>query len=139
MNPLTITRQDGISEVDRLASLLERAKQHHKQAGDFVIEIENEITEICGVEQEGSTTFKGDQYKITTTGKINRKLDIAAVNQDFHQLPACVRACFKHEPKLIKKNVDELERHDPAAYLTACKYFDEKPAKNAVSFSRVGE
>ncbi|MFL0802560.1 MAG: hypothetical protein K6L81_02510 [Agarilytica sp.] len=127
-----------VNEIDRLASLLERAKQHHKQAGNFVIEIENEITEICGVEKEGSTTFKGDQYKITTTGKVNRKLIVEDLDRDYQQLPPHIKVCIKHKPELIKKNMDNLREADSAAYLTLCKYFTEKPAKNAVSISRVG-
>ena len=55
--------------IDRLAIDLIAAKAQRDKISEVIANIENSIVSQLGAKEEGSTTFKGDKYTVTTTGK----------------------------------------------------------------------
>ena len=68
--------------VESLCEQLLVAKEAENDARKERIAIEEKIISIVGVKEEGSTTVKGANFKITTTGGLTRKVVDWGVFQD---------------------------------------------------------
>lgn len=69
------------------------AKQAENAARDARIQVEREIIEALGCEEEGSKTHDLDGIKVTITGKINRAISLRSDIGCFSMLESC-RPCY---------------------------------------------
>lgn len=95
--------------------------------------IEAELTKEVGHEDEGTFTYKTDTHKVTTTGKMTRKVDPvdvwgvkAAVSEDLFN------NVITFEPKLNLSLYRKLEETNPDAYRAFSTCISAKPAKTAL-------
>jgi hypothetical protein len=129
--------QDEENLIDRLAKELQVAKEAEDAANAHRLSVEERIINALGVESEGSTTFKGNEFKITTVGKINRNLDVTELERIWEILPTPAKDCIRYKPEIIKKELDGLLKHNPAAFTVLSIALTEKPAKPSVAFAEI--
>lgn len=135
MNLAEVKKSENLNDV--LAKRLEKAKEAEASAINLRREIEQEILDICGVEREGSTTFNGEQYKLTTIGKINRTIDQKELIAIWPALPDEAKEAIRYKPEIINKEFDALKKHNKPAWQALCECVTEKEAKPSVTFSLI--
>ena len=124
--------------VDLLAFELAKAKQREVDAREARVKIEEDIIEAIGAKEEGATSQAGNFFKVTTTGKLTRKLDVKAFNQIAGQLGE--RAPVKTTVSLDVRKLKTLAVDEPALYQLMCQTcIETKPAKTSVSVVEVSE
>jgi len=117
--------------LESLASDWREAKRKEEAARDERVEIEERIVELTGHKEEGSEAHKAGDYKVTVTGKLNRRLDVEAWANVEPQIPEEMRP-VKYEPKLDTKGLRYLEEKQPDIYRMVAQAIETKPAKTAV-------
>ncbi len=118
-------------EIEQLCADLIRAKAAEAKATKERIEVETKIIAILGANEEGSKTHKiADQWKLTITGNVSRKMDWAKWETVKHQIPEALRP-VKFKPEVDDKGVKYLQQHEPAIY--ALLPIEVKPAKTSVT------
>lgn len=70
-----------MKDIDTIAAELEAAKIAEARATAARIDLESQLVALVGVRDEGSQTHRGDAYKVTVTGVVNRTVDQAVVPQ----------------------------------------------------------
>lgn len=125
-----------MTDIDQLAHELAEAKALEDSARQARILVEGKIIEALGVKDEGSTTFKGLKYKITTTGKISRSLDVGTWDAIKNHVPAEFWPVTM-KPEIDTKGLKWLKENQAAIYTTVCQAISAKPAKPAVSFEEL--
>lgn len=109
------------------------AKQAESKARDERLAIEEQITSLIGVKDEGVTSHTTDLFKVKTTGKLTRTVDTQAVQDVWDVLPKEVQNCFKWEAKLDTKEYKSLcsMRDDLTPHIN--KYITSKAAKPSIT------
>ena len=105
-------------------------------------EINQKIIQHVGVKTEGATTEKTQWYKVTTTGRVNRKTD-----QDPQRMAALQATIgteaflntFTIEYKLQVGAFKQLQKFDNESYIAIADLVTETPGKPAVLVERVVE
>lgn len=64
------------AELEQLAKLLLESKGRVTELRDYMAQLEDRITELVGAKEEGATTMRSATYKVTTTGGLNRVLEV---------------------------------------------------------------
>lgn len=119
--------------LDDLGAMLKQAKADEKKAQDHRKSIEELIVKTLGAKTEGSSTFNGDSFQLTTTGKLTRSIDdiegLQQVVPDaiFHRL-------VNYKPALDLKELRYIEMNEPELYAEIANHITTKPAKTAVAF-----
>lgn len=131
-----------ITLLDELAYKAEVAKSAEVEARQLRIEIENKIADFIETKREGSTTKKTSHYKITATGRINRKVD--QTPQVLADLKAAIGPelfckVFSTQYKLSERVFKELREYDLDSYHAIASVITETPAKLAVKIDRISE
>lgn len=121
-----------MSNIDTLALELNEAKKIEEAARLARIEVENRIIAELGVKDEGSQSHKGEQYKITITGKINRTLDIAAWDAVKNHIPEKYWP-VKFKPEIDVTGLKWLRENESGIYATACQAISSKTGKPSVT------
>ena len=116
-------------EVIALCAALLSAKAVEAQANAARVAIEEQIVAAVGKRDEGSQTQAFGEYKVTTTGKVSRKMDWAAWDAIKATIPADMHP-VKDKPELDEKGVKWLQTH--RADLYKLLPIEVKPAKTAV-------
>lgn len=126
-------------EIDDIASAIMAQKESIALAQKRLRELEEEMIDAVGVKTEGSFTVKGDEWKVTTTGIINRTVDNVALfswgvkgsipQELFEQL-------FKFKPSVNMSLFRALEKTNPEVYLAASKALTAKPGKPRVTIEK---
>ena len=121
--------------IDLLAFELKKAKELEASAREKRVQIENQIIEAAGIKEEGSTTTNGNFFKVTTTGKLTRKLDEKAWRSIAGQFngTAPVRTKVELDTRALKK----LAVDSPELFQLALSAIVTKPAKGAVKIEEV--
>ena len=121
--------------IDLLAFELKKAKELEASAREKRVQIENQIIEAAGIKEEGSTTTNGNFFKVTTTGKLTRKLDEKAWRTIAGQFgdDAPVRTKVEVDTRKLKK----LAVDNPQLFQLALFAITTKPAKGAVKVEEV--
>lgn len=117
------------TEIDLAAYSLEQAKAAEAQARDARIAAEEHLIALVGLKEEGTMTAKTDYYKVATTGKLTRTLNL----EEAAMLPDDLFAEItrtKHE--LDVKALKALATARPEDYRAALRAVVTKPAKAAV-------
>ena len=121
-----------MSNIDTLALELSEAKHIEEAARLARIEVENRIIAELGIKDEGSQSHKGEQYKITITGKINRTLDIAAWDSVKNHIPEKYWP-VKFKPEIDVTGLKWLRENEAGIYATACQAISAKTGKPSVT------
>lgn len=121
------------STIDSLGEQLAAAKIKELEAKQNRINIEDQIIELMGANEEGSRHLAGEQYQITTTGKLNRKI----INPQglIEALPHLIsNRLVKTSYSFDIRELRFLENNEPDIYREfVAPYTEVKPAKIAVS------
>ena len=112
------------TDIDLAAYALHEAKRAEDQAREARIAAEQHLVDLVGLKEEGTTTVKTDFYQVSTTGKLNRKLNATADMPDglHHEITR-----VKHELDVVK--LKKLATENPIRYQEACKWIVSTPAK----------
>jgi hypothetical protein len=123
-----------MSEIQELCKKFIAAKAEETRANALRVSIEAEIIKIVGNRTEGAQTSEHDGFKITTTGKITRKMDWDKWAQVKAQIPTLLHP-IKVKEELDEKGVKYLADNEPAIY--ALLPIEIKPAKTAVEVKQL--
>lgn len=115
------------------------AKKAESSANKVRVALEEELIKIVGYDKvEGAQTFSFDEYKVTITGKLNRKVeDVQALHM------ACIDLKLSPDlhPIRTRVEVDQtalryLAHNEVEIFAKLAKFVVTEPAKTAVSISR---
>lgn len=109
------------------------AKNEETAANKRRLEIEEELLFHLTAKTEGSESHQVGPYKVTLTGKLNRKIEWDMLHKlgiPENMLP------LKHKPELDLKGLRYLESNEPEIYKTFCKAMTIEPAKTSVTVIR---
>lgn len=130
-----MTNNNKPQPIDVLAFELKKAKELEASAKEKRIECEERLIASVGCQEEGSTTHEGNYFKVTTTGKLSRKLDDKAwraIAREFNgNYP--VRTKLEIDTKKMRK----LACDEPAMYQLFLTCVTTKPAKSSVRIEEV--
>jgi hypothetical protein len=123
--------------VDLLGFELAKAKKLEASAREKRVQIEQQLIEAIGAKEEGATTQAGNFFKVTTTGKLTRKLDVKAFNQIAAQLGE--HAPVKTTVSLDVRKLKKLAVDEPVMFNMMLDVIETKPAKTAVTVVEVSD
>ena len=123
--------------VDVLGFELAKAKELEASAREKRVQIEQKLIEAIGAKEEGATTQSGNFFKVTTTGKLTRKLDVQAFNRIAAQLGE--HAPVKTTVSLDVRKLKKLAVDEPAMFNMMLDVIETKPAKTAVTVVEVSD
>lgn len=109
------------------------AKNKEIDANKKRSEIEEELLGLLTSKDEGSTSHQIGPYKVTLTGRLNRKVDWDALAK--LPIPAGLLP-VKQKPELDLKGVRYLEDNEPETFKIFCKAMTIEPAKTSVTVIR---
>ncbi|WP_066018131.1 DUF7173 family protein [Endozoicomonas atrinae] len=133
-----MSESNDASRLDKLAYELERAKIAEQNARDHRLAIEQQLSEVVGVKDEGSHTLKGDYYKVTTSAGYTRTLDEKKWGEIKDSLPASLaNNLVRTKVELNIKQLKSLQSLDPAQYNIVAEAVTTKPKKVSVKFERL--
>lgn len=116
-----------------IADELFAAKLAEKEANERRVALEEELIALVGAKEEGAQTHTIGDFKITITGKLNRKIDWEMFDQSIaSKIPESL------QPVKVKRELDEtgvkyLANNEPQLYKLLAKALTIKPAKTAVT------
>ena len=123
--------------VDLLGFELAKAKKLEASAREKRVQIEQQLIEAIGAKEEGATTQAGNYFKVTTTGKLTRKLDVKAFNAIAAQLGE--HAPVKTTVSLDVRKLKTLAVDEPVMFNMMLDVIETKPAKTAVTVVEVSD
>jgi len=109
------------------------AKNAETKANKDRIAAEQELIDFIGIQLEGGESHQIGPYKVTLTGRLNRKVDwdiISTLGIIEDVLP------IKQKPELDLKALRYLQSNEPEIYNTFCKALTIEPAKTSVTVIR---
>lgn len=116
-----------------IAEDLFNAKLDEAKATAKRVALEEELIELVGAKKEGAQTHTIGDFKITITGRINRKIDWDLFDSGIaSKIPETLH------PVKVKRELDEtgvkyLENNEPQLYKILAKALTVKPAKTNVT------
>ncbi|WP_257285156.1 hypothetical protein [Endozoicomonas sp. SESOKO1] len=133
-----MSESNDASRLDKLAYELELAKQTEQQAKDHRLSIEQQLSEVVGVKDEGSHTLKGAYYKVTTSSGYTRTLDEKKWDEVKSRIPEAVaNNLVRTKTELNIKQLKSLQSLDPAQYNIVAEAVTTKPKKVSIKFERL--
>jgi hypothetical protein len=118
------------TELDMAAQAWREAKAKEEKARLARLDAESKIIELVGVKDEGSFSITTDYFKVSTTGKMTRRLDDAAYMAIREDLPLGLDPVVLR-PAIDMKAFRQLEKHPEVMRLfSVC--LTTKPAKPSV-------
>lgn len=125
-----------MNNIDELADIVVGLKLQEHQATAARIEAEQALVALLGVKDEGSTTTRGQRYKVTTTGVMYRKVDEAALGAVRSKLSEAIfEKCFKFKPEIVTAGVRYLQQNEPELYAIAAQAIVATPGKPRVEIA----
>ena len=133
-----MTESKGALRLDELAYELETAKMIEDSARRQRIEVEEQLSAVAGVKEEGSHTAKGEYYKVTTVAGFTRTLDPDKWLEVKKRLPISVaQKVVRTRLEVDTKQLKSLQGLDPANYHIVAEAITTKPKKVSVRFQRL--
>jgi len=123
--------------VDVLGFELAKAKELEASAREKRVQIEQQLIDAIGAKEEGATTQSGNYFKVTTTGKLTRKLDVKSFNRIAAQLGE--HAPVKTTVSLDVRKLKKLAVDEPVMFNMMLDVIETKPAKTAVTVVEVSD
>lgn len=118
--------------IDDLVDELIAAKALESRANKDRIAIEEKIVALIGAKEEGAQTTELDSgMKVTITGKLSYKADMAVLQEICAKLPEEFRP-IKTEVKLDETGAKFLRANEPAIWAKLAKAITVKAAKTSV-------
>jgi hypothetical protein len=116
-----------------IADDLFAAKLEEKRATDKRVALEEELISLLGSKEEGAETHHVGVYKITITGKLNRKID-----WDVFDAKVASKIPETLHPVKVKRELDDtgvkyLANNEPQFYKLLSAALTVKPAKTSVT------
>ena len=125
-------------QLEQLCGDLLRAKQAENDARDKRIAIEQAITDIVGIPEEGTKTTDAEGYKVKVDQRIKRTIDAKAWALVRDQIPEELRPIkIVEEIKVENKGVLWLKEKEQGYYRLLCQAMTEKPEKPSVKVEEV--
>jgi len=125
-----------MNAIDQAAERVIGLKLQENQAKAARIEAEQALIKLVGVKAEGSSTHKGERYKVMTTGTMYRKVDEAALGAVREKLSAAMfDSAFRFKPEVITAGIRYLQANEPELYAIAAQAITATPGKPAVEVS----
>jgi hypothetical protein len=109
------------------------AKNAETAANKKRIEAEIELASFFGNKPEGAESYQEGPYKITLTGRLNRKIDYELLAK--LDIPADLSP-VKQKPELDLKGLRYIEANEPEIYKLFTKAMTVEPAKTSVTVIR---
>ena len=126
--------------IDNLAAQWEAAKLEEARAIAARIGIEQRMTEALGVREEGAQMHRGEQYKVTITGVLNRKFDEAALSAVAGRIPTpLLLQAVRYKPEPITAGLRYLRNNEGETYQILAEALTVTPGKPQVRVEFVGE
>lgn len=113
-----------------IADDLFKAKQAEREAEERRIALEEELVAVLGKREEGSKTHAVGSYKVTITGRINRKIDWELFDQVSSKIPETL---WPVKRTLDVTGVKYLANNEPQLYKVLSPALTVEPAKTTVS------
>ena len=113
-----------------IADELFKAKQAEREAEEKRIALEEELVAVLGKRDEGSKTHTVGSYKVTITGRINRKIDWELFDQVSSKIPETL---WPVKRTLDVTGVKYLANNEPQLYKVLSPALTVEPAKTTVS------
>lgn len=124
--------------LDRVAAQLRLAKEREAEATAARLVAEQEVIALMGVKEEGTFVQKGDFFKVTTVGKLNRTLDAEAFEAIKPSIPHSIRdRLVRNKPEIVLSELRYIENNEPEIYKIFSQALTVKPAKPAVSVTSI--
>lgn len=123
--------------IDTLAARWAAAKEEEGDARDRRLAIEGEIVALLGVKEEGSTTHKGELFKITTKGSIYRKIDAGRWGEIVEQVPESMRAVVRYKPEVDPKGYKWIADNRPDVLGIIAAAITTTPGKPGVTIGEI--
>ena len=136
-----VPTSDQATNTDKLTTycqLWHQFKLAESKANEGRVEIEQQIIQLIGfVKLEGSQSVKNKDFKISLTGKLDRKLDVAAYMLIESQLPENMRP-VKTKIDLDITGLKCMEKNEPELAKLVANCVTTKPAKISVKVDFLG-
>ena len=127
------------NDIDALASQLQAEKIEEAQATARRIATEQRIVELVGAKEEGDQRAMGHEWKVITTGVVNRKFDVAALEAVREAMPAALfEQCVRYKPEPIVAGLRYLRNNEAEAYAILAQALTVTPGKTGVRVEFVG-
>ena len=137
---LSIRRNPKTKSLDELAYDFEVAKSALAACKQQLEDAEAALLEAVPTPLEGSETSETQFYKITTTGKLTRSLDVEKLDGvRAHVPPQIYERVIRMKPDLSLRDLRYLETNEPAYYAAFTDAITTKPAKTAIKVERITE
>ena len=108
-----------------------KAREDYNDAKELMEHYEQLICNAFKYKEEGATSHEVDGYKLTITGRINRKLDAEKLALIADQLPA---GLIKYKPDF---SVAEMRKLSAPDYLKFSSCMTAAPGKPSVSVTKI--
>ena len=119
------------TELDKLGQELREFSDMEQKGKAGRLAAEAKIAELAPVKEEGSSVTTTRFFKITTVGKLTRKLDVEAYLNIEGDIPESLRP-VKTELKLDLKKLRAIESANPDLFKFVSKAISTKPAKTSI-------
>lgn len=113
-----------------IAADLFAAKQAEKEAEAKRIALEEELVAVLGKRDEGSKTHAVGNFKVTITGRVNRKIDWDMFDEVSSKIP---ESLWPVKRTLDVTGVKYLANNEPTLYKVLAPALTVEPAKTTVS------
>jgi hypothetical protein len=116
-----------------IAEDLFNAKLEESFAESKRVALEQELIDLVGAKEEGAQTHTIGDFKVTITGRLNRKIDWDVFDKSIaSKIPESLH------PVKVKRELDEtgvkyLANNEPQLYKILAKALTVKPAKTSVT------
>lgn len=126
--------------IDTLAAELEAAKITEARATAARIDLESQLVAFVGCKDEGSQTHRGDAYKVTVTGVVNRTVDQAVVPQLLadEKYRWAAERMFPAKFSIDAKELRFFMFNEPQFYAQLAQAITAKPGKPQVRIEACG-
>lgn len=126
-----------IDRIDELANQWLLAKKSENEASKQRVAFEKQLIEALEFTQlEGSNRLKTDQFKVTLTAKLNKKLDVEKWLTIRDSIPDALRPVIKETPiieyKIDDKGMAYIKENNPEVFTLISEVITLTPAKTAV-------
>lgn len=99
---------------------------------------EEALLAAVGAKEEGSQTVTVGDYKVTTTGKINRSLDAKAWDALKQQIPEpLANRLVRYKAEINLTELKFIAAHEPSYYAMVAPAITSKPAKTSVEVKEI--
>ena len=128
------------TQLDNLAAQWEAAKVEEARAIAARINTEQALVSALGAREEGAETHRGELYKVTITGVLNRRFDDAALAAIAGRVsPELLAQCVRYKPEPIAAGLRYLRNNEVEAYAILAEALTVSPGKPQIRCEFVGE